>query len=94
MFSSEVRFTPHFTITNRITSALTRIERARGFLEAAALGYALEHGGLTIKDFESLQPDVNRRTLQRDLKDMVEKGVFIPEGATNRLFYRLGNLDT
>ena len=26
-----------FTITNRITSGLTRIERARGFLEAATL---------------------------------------------------------
>jgi len=30
-------FTPQFTITNKITKALTRIERARGFLEAAAL---------------------------------------------------------
>jgi hypothetical protein len=28
---------PIFTITNRITAGLTRIERARGFLEAAAL---------------------------------------------------------
>ena len=28
---------PIFTITNRITSGLTRIERARGFLEAATL---------------------------------------------------------
>ncbi len=30
-------FAPNFTITNRITSALTTIERARGFLEAATL---------------------------------------------------------
>ena len=30
-------FHPTFTITNRITSGLTIIERARGFLEAAAL---------------------------------------------------------
>lgn len=28
---------PHFTITNPITAALTKIERARGFLEAAKL---------------------------------------------------------
>ena len=28
---------PHFTITNSITASLTRIERARGFLEAARL---------------------------------------------------------
>lgn len=30
-------FTPRFTITNAITAALTAIERARGFLEAATL---------------------------------------------------------
>ena len=29
-----------FTITNRITAGLTRIERARGFLEAATLSEA------------------------------------------------------
>lgn len=30
-------FAPRFTITNAITAGLTAIERARGFLEAAAL---------------------------------------------------------
>lgn len=30
-------FSPTFTITNRMTQAITRIERARGFLEAAQL---------------------------------------------------------
>ena len=30
-------FAPRFSITNPITEALTRIERARGFLEAAKL---------------------------------------------------------
>jgi cell filamentation protein, protein adenylyltransferase len=30
-------FKPRFAITNRITAGLTRIERARGFLEAAIL---------------------------------------------------------
>ena len=30
-------FIPKFTITNRMTSAITQIERARGFLEAARL---------------------------------------------------------
>jgi Fic family protein len=32
-----VTLAPHFTITNLITAALTTIERARGFLEAASL---------------------------------------------------------
>ncbi|MEA2039278.1 MAG: hypothetical protein U9N82_05550 [Thermodesulfobacteriota bacterium] len=30
-------FNPKFTITNRMTEAITQIERARGFLEAARL---------------------------------------------------------
>ena len=30
-------FQAHFSITNAITNALTQIERARGFLEAATL---------------------------------------------------------
>jgi hypothetical protein len=30
-------FAPRFTTSNPITAALTRIERARGFLEAAKL---------------------------------------------------------
>lgn len=33
-------FAPSFSITNRITAELTRIERARGFLEAATLSEA------------------------------------------------------
>lgn len=32
-----MHFSPRFTITNSITAALTRVERARGFLEAAKL---------------------------------------------------------
>jgi len=46
-------FEPRFAISNPITAALTRIERARGFLEAAKvsedwirrLGCALAEGG-------------------------------------------------
>lgn len=33
-------FTPIFTITNRITAGLTRIERTRGFLKVATLSEA------------------------------------------------------
>ena len=40
-------FQPQFTITNRMTQAITRIERARGFLEAAQLSadWVREVGG-------------------------------------------------
>jgi Fic family protein len=36
-FSIHMDFKPQFTITNGITASLTRIERARGFLDAAKL---------------------------------------------------------
>ncbi len=106
-----------FTTTNSITAALARIERARGFLEAATLSeqwvremgerdimvkehglserqskvlwHVLVQGRLTIQDVERLCSDANRRTLQRDLKAMVEKGILESDGATNKLFYRL-----
>ena len=49
----------------------------------------VEHGSLTIGACEALCPDINRRSLQRDLKGMLDKGVLVTEGATNRLEYRL-----
>jgi Fic family protein len=57
--------------------------------QRAAVVHAIEHGGLTIQDFESLCPGVTRRTLQRELKGLVEKGLLVPEGSTTRLYYRL-----
>ena len=57
--------------------------------QAKALGYILEHGSLTIQDFERLCPEVNRRSLQRDLKAMVDVGLLVSEGATNQLVYRM-----
>lgn len=169
-------FKPIFTITNRITSGLTRIERARGFLEAAtlsedwvremgrralileahhtthiegtrltldqaerllaiqgvreagmemtgkleffvdglstqltevrqrgeqairkdviikehnlsdrqalAISHLLVHGRVSIQDFERLNSRVSRRTLQRDLKAMVDKGLIIEKASS------------
>jgi len=57
--------------------------------QGEALRHLLESGGLTIQDFERLCPGTNRRTLQRDLKTMMQKGLIVPEGATNQLIYRL-----
>jgi Fic family protein len=57
--------------------------------QGKALGFILEHGSLAIQDYEGLCPEVNRRSLQRDLKVLVEKGLLVAEGATNRLVYRL-----
>lgn len=57
--------------------------------QGSALGYLMQYGRLTVKDFERLCPGVNRRTLQRDLREMVGKKIIVTEGATNQLVYRL-----
>ncbi|MCL6547192.1 MAG: Fic family protein [Bryobacteraceae bacterium] len=57
--------------------------------QSKAVAHLLEHGSLTIQDYERLCPKVNRRSLQRDLKVMLEKGLVVSEGATNKLVYRL-----
>lgn len=62
--------------------------------QAMALGHVVEYGHLTIQDYEGLCPGTNRRTLQRDLKALVEMGL-IDESATSRTdpkrHYRLAN---
>ena len=57
--------------------------------QAKALGHIMEHARLTIQDFERLFPEVNRRSLQRDLKAMVDMGLLVSEGSTNKLVYRM-----
>ena len=61
--------------------------------QAKALSYIMEHGSLSIQDFESLFSDVNRRTLQRDLKGMVDRGLIVTEGEIHHLLYRLADRD-
>jgi Fic family protein len=57
--------------------------------QAKAVAHLLEQGRLTIQEFEDLCPEVDRRTLQRDLKVMQERGLVVSEGATNRLIYKI-----
>ena len=57
--------------------------------QTKAIGHILEHGSLTIQDFERLCPEVHRRSLQRDLKAMLDMELLVSEGATNRLVYRM-----
>ena len=61
--------------------------------QAKAIGYIQENGKLTIQNFEDLCPEVNRRTLQRDLKAMVDRGIVVAEGGTHHLFYRLAEMN-
>ncbi len=57
-------------------------ERGLSDRQAMALGHIVEHGSLTIQDFERLCPDVNRRSLQRDIRAMIEQGI-VEEEATS-----------
>jgi Fic family protein len=57
--------------------------------QAKAIEYLLQYDRLTIQDYEVLCPEVNRRSLQRDLKIMIEKELIDSEGATNQLVYLL-----
>ena len=60
--------------------------------QARALGYMLERGSMTITEFESLFPETSRRTLQRDLTLLVDKGLVIRQGQTSRLEYVLADV--
>ena len=44
---------------------------------------------LRMEDFEARCPGVHRRSLQRDLRALIEKHLIVAEGATNRLIYRV-----
>ena len=59
--------------------------------QALALGHALEHGRLTIAGFQELCPGISRRTLQRDIRVLTEKGLLLRQGSTSRLEYVLAS---
>jgi len=50
--------------------------------QALALSHILVHGRVSIQDFERLNSLVSRRTLQRDLKAMVDKGLIIEKASS------------
>jgi len=44
------------------------------------LRYTLENGSVSINDIEKLNPDAVRRTVQRDMKVLIEKGILKEKG--------------
>lgn len=54
-----------------------------------AMQYIAKHGGISIQGFEEICPDVTRRTLQRELKELVDKDILITKGATSNLIYEM-----
>ena len=57
--------------------------------QKSAVAYILAHTVMTIQDFEKIYPEINRRTLQRELKTLIALGVIYTKGATNNLIYQL-----
>lgn len=57
--------------------------------QALAVEALLERGQLGIEGFEALVPEVHRRTLQRDLQGLVERGVAVAKGAARAVRYHL-----
>ena len=74
--------------TNKEVAAIAQQHRLNR-RQQTALGHTLKHGSLTIQTFEAICPQPSRRTLQRDLKQLVEKGILRSEGDTNQLVYRM-----
>ena len=74
-------FSPRFIITNRMTAAITRIERARGFLEAAQLSadWVREMGdrALILEAHHTTHIEGTRLTL--DQAERLWKGEAVPE---------------
>ncbi len=54
-----------------------------------ALRYLLDHDGMHIGQFEAMSPEVNKRTLQRDLRQMEALGLIVKRGAARQSFYSL-----
>ncbi|MDB9527571.1 TetR/AcrR family transcriptional regulator [Oscillatoria sp. CS-180] len=68
--------------------ALTQ-QHALNSRQRAAIAHVLIHGSLTIQMLESICLKPSRRTLQRDLKQLVEKNIFESRGSTNQLVYQM-----
>lgn len=56
--------------------------------QVVMLRHLMQFDELPIQAFATLLPSVNRRTLQRDLKLTIEKGIIESQGSTNQLVYR------
>ena len=56
--------------------------------QIVALELAQQGSTFQTHDFEARCPGVHRRSLQRDLRELVEAGLLEATGATNRLVYR------
>jgi Fic family protein len=59
--------------------------------QAVVVEALLEGGRLDIEEVEALVPGVTRRTLQRDLRGLVDAGIAVAEGAARATHYSLSD---
>ena len=57
--------------------------------QVLAVGYLFENPAIRIEEYEKLCPGTNRRTLQRDIKELLEKGILKQEGSARAVRYKL-----
>ena len=57
--------------------------------QALVIRHVLDYSRVTIGEFEHICPGIQRRTLQRDLRDLIDRGLLLRRGSTNRLEYVL-----
>nr|MDJ0590314.1 TetR/AcrR family transcriptional regulator [Pleurocapsa sp. MO_226.B13] len=55
--------------------------------QSLILKYAVKHPEITIQNCEAMFADLSRRTLQRDIKTMVEQKLLLARGNTDRRYY-------
>ena len=72
-----------------ITQSLLAKEYHLSERQSVAVEHMATEGDLSIQQFERMCPDVTRRTLQRELKDLIDKGLVESSGATSNLIYQL-----
>ena len=75
--------------TNAIKADVIAKQYNLNYRQEIALMLLLENGRISISEYQYLCPDSNRRTLQRDLKSMMDSGLLRTEGSTNNLTYKL-----
>lgn len=64
-------------------------EHALNERQSIALNFLLDHDEMHIRDLEALCPNVNRRTLQRDLQKLEDLGLIDRQGAARQSLYVL-----
>ena len=54
-----------------------------------AIKYSVDHNGITINIYQRLFPNISKRTLQRELQELVEKDIIEKFGHTHTLIYKI-----